>query len=838
MILAAVLFCGTARASFDQAAPQSSSLAKPQSSSSSAARTTPAGERFAEARKLLRQGDLEGALRTVREALKLDPRSTEGLNLLGIICDQQKDYAQAEAAFKQALEISPRSTETHNNLGIGYVARKELDLAEQEFESSLRIDPRDRTANYNMGLVRLAEGKPKEAIIYLGRVSPPDLSTQLNLVQAYFQTGQTADGSKLAKTLSERASNDVRLHFSLGIVLAAEKQYGLAVRELEAADALAPRTFEILHDLGQAYLRNKQPEKAEAVLARALALKPESPETMYLLAQVYSDERKPLQALELLLRARHLAPQNTDIIFLMARLSMTQSYYEDAIQVLEEGVKIAPQRADLHAALGESYFTVGKVPNAIQEFETLIKLDPSARSYAFMGLCYRHLGRFEEAKKYLNEGLKKDPRNATCLYSLGYIAGKQGDQAQAERYLGQALRVAPDYDDALYELAGVKMAQKKFDEAIPLLRRCAQTSPRPAEAYYKLAIAERSLHQQGAAERDMKIFETLAKDPSSGPYPFQHLFDYLSQRMTLPEKDQAQIELAELEREMKRHPETPRNLYLLAEAHLKLGHVDAARQAIEQLDRLSGGDARTMLGAGVLLARYRIYPEAIRHFQAALAADPASDDAKYNLAAAYFQLHDYARALEMVEQVSEPARNDDSYLSLLGDIDAHLGRTAEAVRIFEQATEANPDNDQYYLSLSLAQLRAGRAGAARQSLERGRERVPDSGRILWGLGVLAVLEGQNAQAEQYFERSVDLMPEWQSSYSALGTFYYETGQIDKARETLDRYAKLFPNGLLNVTGIKRTLEAATTQPSAPQTLSSEARRHFLGIALALADQTP
>ena len=40
---------------------------------------------------------------------------------------------------------------------------------------------------------------------------------------------RTADGSKLAKTLSERASNDVRLHFSLGIVLAAEKQYGLAV---------------------------------------------------------------------------------------------------------------------------------------------------------------------------------------------------------------------------------------------------------------------------------------------------------------------------------------------------------------------------------------------------------------------------------------------------------------------------------------------------------------------------------------------------------------------------------------------------------------------------------
>src|SRR5207249_4507111 len=156
----------------------------------------------------------------------------------------------------------------------------------------------------------------------------------------------------------------------------------------------------------------------------------------------------------------------------------------------------------------------------------------------------------------------------------------------------------------------------------------------------------------------------------------------LSQRSGLPESNRAEVELRELRQQVERHPENPRDLYLLAEAHLKLGQADDARKAVQKLDRLSGGDARTMLGAGVLLARYRIYPEAIRHFQAALAADPASDDAKYNLAAAYFQLHDYARALEMVEQVSEPARNDDSYLSLLGDIDAHLGRTAEAVRIF------------------------------------------------------------------------------------------------------------------------------------------------------------
>ena len=58
---------------------------------------------------------------------------------------------------------------------------------------------------------------------------------------------------------------------------------------------------------------------------------------------------------------------------------------------------------------------------AIEEFKTLVGLDASARSYAFLGLSYRHLGRFDEARKYFEEGLKNDPRNASCLFNMGFI---------------------------------------------------------------------------------------------------------------------------------------------------------------------------------------------------------------------------------------------------------------------------------------------------------------------------------------------------------------------------------------------------------------------------------
>ena len=802
-----------------------------------------AKERFEEARRLLQGGYPENALASVQQGLKVAPRSVEGLNLLALIYVQKHDYRQAAAVLEDALNVDPRSTETHNNLGNTYYAQQKLDLAEQEFQKTLRYEPGNRDANYNMGLVLLAKRDARSAITYLRRVRPADPVVQLSLTQAYFATGQTASAMEEAKLLSERAKNDVRVHFTLGTLLTSQKQTAAAIHELEMANALRPGTPDILQGLGQAYLRNRDYAKAEELLQQTIRLQPDSPQTLYLLAQVYADQHKDVQALELLVRARKLTPQNTDVIFLMGRLSMMQSYFEDAIQVLEEGVKIDPKRADLRAALGESYFTIGQVDKAIQEFDTLIQLDPSTRSYTFMGLCYRHLGRFDEAKRYFNLGLKNDPHCASCLFNLGYIENKQGKYAAAETLLAQAIAVDPDYRDALYELAGVKMAQRKYEEALPLLRKCAklnsaQRADYSQEVYYKLAVAERNLRQTDAAQRDLKIFETYSKDPAPQPYPLQNLFDYVNQRAGAPPKERAEADLQELAQQVEKHPDQPRNLYLLAEAYLKLGRMDEARRTVEQLDKVSGGDTRTSVGAGVLLARYHLYPEAIQHFQNSIAADPGSDEARYNLANAYFQSHDYRSALEAIQQVSASGQEDNAVLSLSGDIYAHLGNIREAIASYEKVIARNPDSDQGYLALALIEMLASDAVAAEKTLHAGLARVPDSGRLFWGMGVLSAFTGKNAQAEANFKKAADLMPDWQSSYSALGIFYYETGQIEAARETLNQYERLFPHGALDVARIQQALQQAENPTSKIENLKPlppEARLRFLQVAFSLAE---
>jgi tetratricopeptide (TPR) repeat protein len=803
-----------------------------------ARQTTQTSPLLLEAGELLRQGSIDDAKQKIQEELQRNPSSVGAYNLLGIIDTNEKDYANALMAFQKALRIEPSSTGTRNNLGNLYVAEEKLDLAEAEFKKVLRLDPGNRDGNYNLGLVLLAKNSPLEAISHFQRVRPLDNATRFNLTRAYFRAGKTAEGLKTATALSAENESDVQLHFTLGVLLASQKQYRAAQLELERADALQPETADILYNLGQVYLRSGDAAKAELVLDRALKLKPDSADTLYVLAEVYQQQNRSVDALDALVRAHKMAPENTDIIFRLARVSMTQNFYADAIPLLESGVKIAPKRADLRAALGESYFMSGKEEEAIAEFKSLVALEPSAASYAFLGLSYRHLGRFDEARKYFQAGLKQDPHNASCLFNLGYIEEREGNHARAEVLLGEALHSNPDFPEAMLELANLRIQNKRFEEAAALLRRYVKVSPDPASGYYKLAMVERSLHKMEAAQRDLSVFQTLSKNAPAGPYPYQHLFDYVDNRASLSHRERTQLDLTQLKEEVSKHPDQPQNLYLLAETYLKLGNLEDAQKTLAELDQLSAGDYRTQTGVGVLLARYRLYDDAIQHFQTALTADPGSDDVKFDLADAYFRRGDYSQALETAKQVSAQGQQDGSYLSLLGDIQAHLGDTASASKIFREAISRNPDNDQYYLSLALVELREKNIAGAGETLRKGLARIPSSGKIFWGLGIVSVLDGRTPEAECDFKRAVDLLPEWPGSYSTLGVFYYMTGEIAKAREVLDRFKGSNAAGGLDIHRIEEALSQAPEGPSTiNEPMPTAARMQLLQLALSLADRT-
>lgn len=790
-----------------------------------------------QARALLHQGRQKEAKAMTLEILQKEP-AADAYNLLGIIESEELDYPNALNTFQKALQLAPHSSQTHNNIGNVYLSEKKFDLAEKEFRIVLRLDPQNQDANYNLGILLITKGSPAEAIQYFDRIRHRDLETNFSLIRAYLQTHRTAEAMRLADQLSTERADDVQLHFSLGVLLASEKQFKAAQIELEKAEALQPGTFEILFNLGQASLRSGNNQNAELVLAQALTLKPESSDTLYLLAQVYTNESRPLDALDLLVRANKLAPDNPDILYLMAQISMSQKFYEDATPLIEKAVLIAPGRPDLMELLGESYFKSDKTDKAIAAFKQLITIQPSVRAYSFLGLSNTYLGRFGEAKQNFREALKLDPHNSFCDFQLGYIARMQGDSSGAEAIFLRILRSHPDYPHALLELANIRTEQRKFSEAAELLRRYVRVSSDPTTGYYKLAMVEKNLHETSAAEQDLAKFQTLSSNASATSHPYDSLFNYLDNRSKLAPRARVQQDLTNLTEQLKLHPNQPDVLYALAEAYLKSGNVEDAQNTIDLFDKTRPGDPRTLTQSGVLLARYKLYDAAIQQFLAALRTKPHVDDVSFDLADAYYRKGLYSDALDAALEVTPEGRKDDAYLDLLGDIYAHLGDTRRAKDLYESAIVRNPDNDQDYLSLALLQFHNNDVSDAKQTLLKGQARIPGSGKIIWGLGLASAMDGDTLGATRQLERAVEILPEWPGAYSTLGIFYYQTGQIDKAKEVLERFSNSNVRGGLDVHRIEEALaQTQTVASTGNEPLSRAKKAQLLQLALLLADKT-
>src|SRR5438874_10414203 len=203
---------------------------------------TAAASPFAEAEALFAQGRTADAKQKIQEQLELNAASVDGYNLLGIVFSSERDYSHAFDAFSHALKLDPNSAKTHNNLGNFYVAEGKPDLAESEFRKVLGFAPANRDANYNLGLLLIAKGLPASAITYLQHVRPANIESRLNLIRAYLQAGRTAKAMQTATQLSAQKKDDIQVHFTLGLLLASSKQYKVAERELEIANALQPES--------------------------------------------------------------------------------------------------------------------------------------------------------------------------------------------------------------------------------------------------------------------------------------------------------------------------------------------------------------------------------------------------------------------------------------------------------------------------------------------------------------------------------------------------------------------------------------------------------------------
>jgi tetratricopeptide (TPR) repeat protein len=126
------------------------------------------------------QGDIAGAMKQYRAALKLNPNNKNALYRLGLLQTSQKSYSDALLTWRQYLKATNNSAEGYNNLALCYQQAGQITDAEKNFKEGIARDPEDRSCRINYGIMLAQHGRMQEATDQLATVLKP-AEVQYNL---------------------------------------------------------------------------------------------------------------------------------------------------------------------------------------------------------------------------------------------------------------------------------------------------------------------------------------------------------------------------------------------------------------------------------------------------------------------------------------------------------------------------------------------------------------------------------------------------------------------------------------------------------------------------------
>jgi tetratricopeptide (TPR) repeat protein len=307
--------------------------------------------------------------------------------------------------------------------------------------------------------------------------------------------------------------------------------------QLKRAVQTAPDSFAAHYRLSEFYLRQKQLDAAIPHLEKAQSLDAQQYACRYDLALAYVLTGKAAQA--------------------RAQIAATLSLRETA---------------ELYALRGEVEEKAGDVHAAAAAYHRAAALEPNEKHLLSLANLLIKSSNYDEAKKFLDFGLRKYPRSAQLKVALGITEYSQGfyekavrtlceaadqDPADARPYLflGEMYGVAPTLADAITQRMAEfvkrhpQIAQAHYyfalsrwrgrrtgDEPIPLagieqsLTTAVRLDPKLAEAHVELGVLYYEQQRYQPAAQSLRKAVALQPDHNKAHYRLMQVYQRLGQK--------------------------------------------------------------------------------------------------------------------------------------------------------------------------------------------------------------------------------------------------------------------------------------------------------------------
>jgi tetratricopeptide (TPR) repeat protein len=244
-------------------------------------------------------GDLDGAVRNYRAALKITSDLSDASARLGFILLQQNKPAEAEVEFKKVLRVDPSDTKAHKHLGDALAAQGKLAEAEAEYATVLQLNPGN-------------------AVIYEALKSDME---KLKTAQAL---------TNLYEALKMQPTPEA--HAQIAAIRTAQGEFQDAVEHYQAALRLKPDAPDILNNLAwllatcpDDHIRNGT--QAVQYAERACELtQNQQPMMLGTLAAAYAEAGRFDEAVATAQKACDLAAQQGDALLLQKNQALLELY--------------------------------------------------------------------------------------------------------------------------------------------------------------------------------------------------------------------------------------------------------------------------------------------------------------------------------------------------------------------------------------------------------------------------------------------------------------------------------------------------------------------------------
>ncbi|MGQ0501338.1 MAG: tetratricopeptide repeat protein [Panacagrimonas sp.] len=369
------------------------------------------GARYAYSLAALRFHQLGVAERSARDALRLEPKSSDyTLLLIGVLArtgQLQESDALAEKLVKQA------KGDQKGEVRMSY-ARLLLDAGHREaartqIKAALKRNDKDLDARYALAVMALTDGNLDES-------------------------------ESLLKPMADDAERADEVHFQLGRIAENREQYEQALAHYRKVGSGA--------------------QAMDATVRQA--------SVMTRMGQV--DEGRAL-----LDRLRQQFPPLAPRITLAEGEILTDAgRYEDSLAVYNRALEQAPTDSDLLYGRSLAYEKSGQFEKSESDLRAILSRDPTdARAMNALGyMLVVNTTRYEEAQKLIEGALEREPNDAAVIDSMGWVLFKQGKLPEAREHLQKALGKVPDPEisahlgEVLWAMGEREQAKEVWDRAL------------------------------------------------------------------------------------------------------------------------------------------------------------------------------------------------------------------------------------------------------------------------------------------------------------------------------------------------------------------------------------